>query len=175
MAPTPSIQLTADCQAVVYFASRAIESLPCLRCTLIGLSAVLAVAFLIWVALPARLCKTMDACFDTTERLYHGSIVTGLLTPCFDPEAFELLRSLQRRVSHIHERRLRSSLRPWHEMRDILTGHSFIIFRCIWDIKVLKNRIEVQREIRLRELADAFACGEGGSSHNMLANSDSLT
>ncbi|KAJ7089565.1 hypothetical protein C8R44DRAFT_892255 [Mycena epipterygia] len=96
----------------------------------------------------------MDASFNVTERLYHGSITTGLFRRYPDLHITESFLRLQRGVSHINERRLCNSLRPWCEIWDMLRGHSLVIARCVWDIKVLKNQIEMLQEVRLRELLD---------------------
>ncbi|KAJ7467531.1 hypothetical protein FB451DRAFT_1258787 [Mycena latifolia] len=163
MPPTASFEVSADCQAVVNLASHALKNMPCARCMLLGLSALLIVTFFIWFMLPTRICRKMDACFHMTERLYHGSIIAGLVSLSCDPEAAQLFHRLQRRVSQIQERQLHNSLRPWCEVLDIFNGQSLAILRCIWDIKVLKNRIEVLREIRLQEiLEDSFRQGVDG-------------
>ncbi|KAJ6579972.1 hypothetical protein DFH09DRAFT_1146248 [Mycena vulgaris] len=154
MPPAPYFQVNADCQAMVTLATHAMRYLPCARCMFFGLLASTALIGVVWFALPTRLCRKMVDCFCKTERLYHGSILRRLFRPSSDPETTELFNRLQRRVSHIQERRLRNSLRPWRNIWDMFRGHSFVILRCIWDIKVLKNRIEVLQEIRLRQLLD---------------------
>ncbi|KAJ7686389.1 hypothetical protein B0H17DRAFT_1181213 [Mycena rosella] len=128
---------------------------------LLGLSALIIITSLVWLALPTRICRVMDDCLGRAERLYHGAQISGLLSPSSDPEIAESLHHLQRTVSEIQERQLYNSLRPWCEIWDMLRGHSLGIFRCVRDIKVLKNQIEIRREIRLRELMEGvFTNGE---------------
>ncbi|KAJ7159019.1 hypothetical protein C8R43DRAFT_948373 [Mycena crocata] len=90
MPPTP-VQSTADCQTIVTFATQALSALPCLRCLLLGSLAVFITLFLIWLALPTRLCKKMEACLNTAERLYHGTIIAGLVSSSFQLELDECL------------------------------------------------------------------------------------
>jgi hypothetical protein len=51
--------------------------------------------------------------------------------------------SLQCQVSQIKERHLRNWPRPWCEITDIFSGQSLVIARCVWDIKLLQNELEV--------------------------------
>ncbi|KAJ7469347.1 hypothetical protein B0H11DRAFT_2196845, partial [Mycena galericulata] len=155
MPPSPSVQITTDCQSALSLAAYTLRILPCLRCTLIALATLITFISVLRIASPTRLCRTMEACFNVTERIYHGSTITGLLSPYHaDLEIADLFRRLQGRVSHIQERRLRNSAAPWVEIFEIFKGQSFVIVRCTWDIQILKIRLEVLRENRFRELLD---------------------
>lgn len=168
MAPTLSQSTEVDCRSTPDIAAQALEILPCLRCTLIGLSVLITIILLARLLSPTRLCTKMRGSLNETERLYHGSAIAGIFSPCSQPEISEEFRrcvpavhydtsfefdalvthSLQCRVSHIEERRLRNLLQPWYTVLDMFTGHPFVIVRCIWDINVLKNRIEVRSRPR---------------------------
>lgn len=153
----------AECQPVDAI-TQALSVLPCGRCTLIGLMAVIVIALLLHLLSPTRLCATLQDTLSTTERIYFASALAGVWPPSANSqtEMSEELRryvhwqymetpnlnnctthSLQYQASHIEERRVQNSLRPWCELWDMFTGHSFVIARCIWEIKVFKNRIEV--------------------------------
>ncbi|KAJ6592603.1 hypothetical protein B0H19DRAFT_1224504 [Mycena capillaripes] len=142
MAPTLSHISEADCHTTFDIAAEAFQGFPCLRCTLIALAALITIIFITRLLLPARLCTTMRTSLNATEKLYHGSLIAGIYTPSSQPDISEEFRRLQFKVSHIEERRVRNLLKPWCTIWDMLTGHSFAIGRCIWDIEVLRNQIE---------------------------------
>ncbi|KAJ7857471.1 hypothetical protein B0H14DRAFT_2751219 [Mycena olivaceomarginata] len=168
MPPSSPLPTESDCRATVDIAAGTLfQSLPCLRCTLIGLTCLIVVVFLVRLLSPTRLCGTMKNSLNVAERVYHGSVLAGMLNPSFQLENGESLRSLQCRVSHVEERRVRNSLRPWCTILDTCTGHSFVIIGCIWDIQILKNRIEMLQESHLRELL--------GDSENGSENANPLT
>ncbi|KAJ7024653.1 hypothetical protein C8F04DRAFT_153582 [Mycena alexandri] len=146
----------AECQPVDAI-TQALSVLPCGRCTLIGLMAVIVIALLLHLLSPTRLCATLQDTLSTTERIYFASALAGVWPPSANSqtEMSEELRSLQYQASHIEERRVQNSLRPWCELWDMFTGHSFVIARCIWEIKVFKNRIELLQASRRREMLEA--------------------
>ncbi|KAJ6573402.1 hypothetical protein DFH09DRAFT_1457356 [Mycena vulgaris] len=145
-------------------AAHTLRWLPCLRCTLIGFFTLITVILVLWFAFPPRLCKTLEANLEATERLFHGFIIAGVFSPSTQPEITDVFHCLQRRVSYIRERHLRNALRPWFNIWDILSGYSIPILRCLFEMKVLKNRIEVLQEIRRRELIDDSLVNVGASS-----------
>ncbi|KAF7362728.1 hypothetical protein MVEN_00622100 [Mycena venus] len=167
MAPAPSQLTQPDCQPADIIAE-ILQDLPCLRCTLIGLTSLILTIILFRLLSPVRLCRTMRTSLNIAERLYHGSIIAGIFNHCSESEIAESMRRLQCRVSHIEERRVRNSMQPWCSILDMCTGHSFVIAWCIWDIEALKGRIEVLQEARLRELlGDPQNSVEGGASPQM--------
>ncbi|KAJ7214970.1 hypothetical protein GGX14DRAFT_443518 [Mycena pura] len=137
----------STCQPLEDLAAR----LPCLLCTVLVLSLLILTALLLRLLSPTRLCRQLDDCLRTTERLYHGSLIGRVLNAASQNDIAKDLLRLQQDASHIHERRLRNVLRPWCTVWDVLRGQSLVIARCIWDATVLQNRIEVLQEIRLRE------------------------
>ncbi|KAJ7742279.1 hypothetical protein B0H16DRAFT_1024054 [Mycena metata] len=144
-----------ECQPVDVIA-QALSVLPCLRCTLIGVMAVGVITLLLRLLSPTRLCATLQETLSTTERIYSASTLAGVLPPSADSrlEMSENLRRLQYQASHIEERRVRNSLRPWCALWDLFKGHSFVIARCVWEIKVFKNQIEVLQASRRREMLE---------------------
>ncbi|KAJ7603295.1 hypothetical protein DFH06DRAFT_1151972 [Mycena polygramma] len=148
LAPTPTElgpnELGADCRSTVDIMAQAMQGLPCLRCMLIGLSVLIMIISLARLLSPTRLCAKMAGTLVVTEKLYHGSVIHGIISPSAQLEISNEFsrRSVQRKVSHLEEQRVRTALQPWSTIWHILTGHSFVIACCIWDIEVLKSRIE---------------------------------
>ncbi|KAJ7640912.1 hypothetical protein B0H17DRAFT_1148866 [Mycena rosella] len=170
---------------------------------LLGLSALI-ITFLVWLALSTRICRVIYDCLCGAERLDHRSQgfsarpriqkspnhctskIGDILAYYFRLQP-PLMHSLQWTVSEIQERQLRNSLRPWCKIWNLLRGHSLRIFRCIQDMTVLKNQIEVcftsltftnanyaqiRREIRLRELLEVAVTNAGDATRLRLKHLD---
>jgi hypothetical protein len=93
MPPSSLLPIESDRRTTVDIAAGTLlQGLPCLRCTLIGLTCLIVVVFLVRLLSPTRLCGTMKNSLNVAERVYHGSALAGMLNPSFQLEIGESLR-----------------------------------------------------------------------------------
>ncbi|KAJ7917583.1 hypothetical protein B0H13DRAFT_2322326 [Mycena leptocephala] len=92
-------------------------------------------------ASPSRLTRVLVAAISNVEKIYLEALETGLLSAS-DIDTAEMLSSLQLKVSKIREASLRCSLSHSRILREFFGGHTFIVLRCISEVRALEMHIE---------------------------------
>ncbi|KAF7342020.1 hypothetical protein MVEN_01789300 [Mycena venus] len=105
-----------------------------------------AIALTVHFMSPLRLITVLTACIDEAEELYIEAQGLGLLSTADT----ETLYNLQLGVSTIIEQTLRNSLSWSGVLRDFLQGRSFVLLRCILEVKRFETRIKILKESQLR-------------------------
>ncbi|KAJ7117770.1 hypothetical protein C8R44DRAFT_879308 [Mycena epipterygia] len=107
-------------------------------------------ALIVHYASPKRLTRVLVAAIQDTENAYLAAIEAGVLSKS-DVHTAARLSSLQIKVSHIREVTLSSSLSYFGVLRDFFKGRSFVILKCIHDVRSLEAEIEILKEGNLRD------------------------
>ncbi|KAJ7213055.1 hypothetical protein GGX14DRAFT_393257 [Mycena pura] len=98
---------------------------------------VLGIAGTLYYASPSRLTRIMVAAIASAEKVYIDALESGALSATdvrdIDDMA-EKMSSLHTKVSKIRETTLRNSLSRRAAFRQYLTGHTFTLVQCIWEI-----------------------------------------
>ncbi|KAJ7224100.1 hypothetical protein GGX14DRAFT_648466 [Mycena pura] len=105
-----------------------------------------------YYASPPRLTRVMVAAIAAAEQAYVEALQTGALSPTdVHADIAEKMFNLQTKVSTIRGTTLRNSLSGGAALRQYLTGHTFTLVRCIWEVRGLETHIEILKEARLRD------------------------
>ncbi|KAF7328656.1 hypothetical protein MSAN_02474400 [Mycena sanguinolenta] len=92
----------------------------------------------------------MVSAIAAAEQKYLAAVESGLLSESDTNATGVMLAMLQDKVSTMREASLRSSLSWRATLSDILTGHTFAVLQCIWEVRNLQTHIEILGEVKLR-------------------------
>ncbi|KAJ7491958.1 hypothetical protein FB451DRAFT_512424 [Mycena latifolia] len=129
-----------------------------------GALILVSVAFVIHYTSPMRLTAALVAALHETEEAHLGAVEAGvlsgsdvhtdMLSECAKFSCIVLFltneRSLQMKVSIIHEASLCNSLSNGQAVRELFKDHTLTLLQCIWEVQGLKIRIEVSPFFELR-------------------------